>query len=469
MSPRPIEARPGWVAALRGQAPREVVLWPAPQDIPPSLNDDSAHGPALQRWRDWCASHAGCDVRLGLSCRWTLQWTVEAPWRHGAELARQVACEQAAHYLGQAFEPDAWMWRCWRLPAARANAAGQCPWLVVAVPRTLLADLKAIARAAQVRLRWLGPWWAARLDGGASGTADWQAHDAGWLLQWRAGPSPGLVPDAGTPECTGHLHCRPLDPADDDATANAAVRGAMGAKNVQHPQGPQGTEGLGEGPFPWSSGLPGPDRPWRHVLRAGDALDFTRQAMPMAPWAWALPVLGLLGLLAGTVQWQALDARTEALQAQAQRLQQAEHRLRVQRAVASPTVRVNPASPVPPNFDSSEPWAPDQQAAAQAVMARLGWPWLHGLARSTAGADPAHTRWTQWQADLGALEAPWGPSPVITLSAWTRHDEALSPWLAREPQARWMSRERLTEPLQGQAGTLTVKGQWQMPWPESHR
>ncbi len=466
MSPRPNELRTGLMAALRDRQPVPVVLWPAPQDPPTSLQDDSPHGPALQRWRDWCVAHAGRTVRLGLSCRWSLQWEVVLPEHEGAEQAWQAACAQAAHYLGQAFLPEAWAWRAWPLPGVRMPQSGQQPWLVIALPRALMADLRAVADAAHVGLDWVGPWWAEWLDADVPAV---QLHDAGWLLQWRR----EILPEGPVADSEAlHLSCRPVALR---ATDSQRLQGPQGRGPTSGPevdaggmftvQGPSGREGLAQGPETWAppaarrwaGGLPG----WRHRLRAIDAFDFTRRAQPMAPWAWALPVMGLLGLMAGVVQWHALEARSEALQLQQQRLSQAEHRLRLARAQASP-----PALKAKAESASAAPWPVSQQVAAEAVMARLGWPWMQGLARSTAGADPDHTRWMQWHLDLGELDARGREQPVITLAAWATRDEALAPWLNGEPSARWLSRERLATPVQGQAGALTLKGQWQMPWPE---
>ncbi len=484
MSPRPNERLAGLMAALHARRPAAVVLWPAPHDPPTTLQDDSPHGPTLQRWRDWCVAHAGRRVRLGLSCRWSLQWDVAVPLHAGPEQAWQAACAQATHYLGPAFQPQAWAWRAWPLPGGQTSQASQTsekaekgtrPWLVVALPRALLADLRAVADAARVRLAWVGPWWADWLEADVPAV---QLHDAGWLLQWRRQVQTGG--DAAGAEAL-HLSCRPWTPQDPVACDSPGPQspqpepgtgGDLG--RLVAVQGPAGDAGLADGPVAWA---PPAERRWTvwtgggksapgrcHRLRADEAFDFTRRAQPMAPWAWALPVMGVLGLVAGVWQWQTLEARHEALQVQQQRLLQAEHRLRLARAMASPPVQAAQAAHAP-----ADPWPAAQQVAAQAVMARLGWPWMQGLSRSTAGVDPAHTRWTHWQLDLGELDTPQGEPPVITLAGWATHDDALTPWLRREPQVRWLSRERLAEPVPGQAGVLTLKGQWQMPWPEASR
>ena len=224
------------MAALHARRPAAVVLWPAPHDPPTTLQDDSPHGPTLQRWRDWCVAHAGRVVRLGLSCRWSLQWEVAVPLHAGPEQAWQAACAQATHYLGPAFQPQAWAWRAWPLPAGQTSQASQTsgtaekgarPWLVVALPRALLDDLRAVADAARVRLAWVGPWWADWLEADVPAV---QLLDAGWLLQWRREVQ--TSGDAADAEAL-HLSCRPWAPQD------PVARHSLG------PQSPQPEPGTG--------------------------------------------------------------------------------------------------------------------------------------------------------------------------------------------------------------------------------
>jgi hypothetical protein len=193
----------------------------------------------------------------------------------------------------------------------------------------------------------------------------------------------------------------------------------------------------------------------------------------MAPWAWAVPVLGGLALVAGLTQSHALDLHTEALLLQQQRLEKAEHRLRVQRAQAPQASQPMHRRAVAgidggsaPEQGLFEPWAPSQQAAAQAVMERLSWPWLQGLALSTEGTRAGHARWSHWQFELGDLRRSTTDVPLIMLAAWVTQDDAMTEWMNQAPQARWVSRELLREPLPGAKGVLTLKGQWQKPWPE---
>lgn len=442
MSPRLIELRTAVLAAVRGRPLVHVALWPAPQDPPASLLHDGAHGPTLQRWRDWCTAHPGHEVQLALSCRWSLHWVVAPAGQAGAEQAWISACEEAAHYLGDAFVPDDWAWRSWPLPDRRDTADNGPAWLVVALPRALLTDLRAIADATDVRVSRVGPWWADWLDAEQDTV---QLNDAGWQLSWH--------------RSAAHLQCIPRH------------SDTMGSEvSSVEVEGPHGAAGLCEGPFNWRPTRVGGIGRWRRgltmALGAVEALDFSRHARPMAVWAWALPLLGALALLSGLWQWQRQEVRAEALMQQQQRLAQAEHRLRVQRAAAMPRLRAS-QRPAESASTLTMPWSPAQQLAAEGVLARLSWPWLQGLALSTEGASPAHIRWAHWQFDLGDQDGAVVAQPQITLTGWVTHDEALGLWLSRTPQARWVSRERLRDPVPGAQGELTLKGQWQMPWPEA--
>jgi hypothetical protein len=167
---------PSW-AALKGRMrtwrePQLVFLAPDPASAMGTLVPD--HAQALLAWRDWAQAHVGERCAVGLSSRWLLHTLVQQP--EGPSLTKvqavQAASQQWSHYMGlSAADLDAqWLLRPTAVPGG---------WLVAASPRTLVADLLAVAQGHQVQVVWMGPWWAQGLqawlqksgaNGGTSGT-----------------------------------------------------------------------------------------------------------------------------------------------------------------------------------------------------------------------------------------------------------------------------------------------------------
>lgn len=117
------------------------------------------HGPALLAWRDWAQAHVGQRCTVGLSSRWLLHTLV--PQAEGPALTKAQALEAASqqwqHYMGLSpSDLDAqWLLRPTAVPGG---------WLVAACPRTLVADLLAVAQGHAVQVHWMGPWWAQGLQ-----------------------------------------------------------------------------------------------------------------------------------------------------------------------------------------------------------------------------------------------------------------------------------------------------------------
>jgi hypothetical protein len=150
------------VATLKGRmrtwrAPRSVFLAPEASSAMVALVPD--HAQALLAWRDWAQAHVGERCTVGLSSRWLLHTLV--PHTDGPRLtqaqALEAACQQWSHYMGlSGADLDAqWLLRPTAVPGG---------WLVAASPRALVADLLAVAKAHQVQVTWLGPWWAQGLQ-----------------------------------------------------------------------------------------------------------------------------------------------------------------------------------------------------------------------------------------------------------------------------------------------------------------
>jgi hypothetical protein len=139
------------------RAPRSVFLAPEPSSAMVALAPD--HAQALLAWRDWAQTHVGERCTVGLSSRWLLHTLVphtDGPRPTQAQ-ALEAACQQWSHYLGlSGADLDAqWLLRPTAVPGG---------WLVAASPRALVADLLAVAKAHQVQVTWLGPWWAQGLQ-----------------------------------------------------------------------------------------------------------------------------------------------------------------------------------------------------------------------------------------------------------------------------------------------------------------
>jgi hypothetical protein len=117
------------------------------------------HGAALLAWRDWAQAHVGERCMVGLSSRWLLHTLVREPegQRFTPAQAGESAAQQWSHYMGlnTAELADQWLLRPTAVPGG---------WLVAASPRALVSDLLAVAHSQQVRVVWMGPWWAHGLE-----------------------------------------------------------------------------------------------------------------------------------------------------------------------------------------------------------------------------------------------------------------------------------------------------------------
>lgn len=429
--------------------PATVTLWPVPADGPLRLSDEQALGPMLQRWRDWCEANPGQAVHLALSSRCFLQTVVRVSPGQRAAQAWAQACAHWLHWLGQDFQPERWLWRAMPLPMPAGRRAAPEPtrtglaWLVLAWPAAWRDDLLGVAHAHGVRVCGITPWWAPLCDAMVRSEAAWQLDDADWCLRWhRQGPAEQWL--QCMPSHAGHVGHEGHEAADGPPPHDPGSRWQV--------QGPQGPAGLGTEPWRTPQTEPGWRR-WLARTNVPQALDFLARVEPTAPWAWGVLLLGAAALGGVLHQHAQATQAVEALETQQRRLNQAEHRLRLARAVAQPADATQP--------EAVAAWSDAHLLAAQPVMTRLAWPWAQWLAHSTQGVDATRVRLLRWSLDLRELPTHVAPHATVGLVATT--DDALMPWLQAQPGTTWLSREALAEPLWAPAGQFRVKAQLERP------
>ncbi len=136
--------------------PSAVFLSPGVVEVSEALTQVvPSHAQALLPWRDWCEAHAGQRCLVGLSSQWLLHAVVPVDQAMSRVQALDGAWQQWVQYFGLE-APSAASASAWRVRAVKVAQA----WLVTAMPRQIVADVKTVADAHGVRVLWMGPWWA---------------------------------------------------------------------------------------------------------------------------------------------------------------------------------------------------------------------------------------------------------------------------------------------------------------------
>ncbi|RZL00973.1 MAG: hypothetical protein EOP36_13440 [Rubrivivax sp.] len=403
---------PWWQAArgligrrvLTATRPVPVVLRPGPVFKEPSaLVLD--HAAALVDWQSWCQANAGSHCQLALSAHWLL--SLAAP-------AEQVASSWE-HYFGISPTVLAEQW------LVRSVAGHNGVSLVCAVPRSLVDDLQAAARAHGVKVTWMGPWWAPEVQ-------TWLAQ-ADQPEHWEA-REPGLVT---------HLKRQASAIASQDVTLSQVWTEVLDAPGVET-----------------NADVPAPDRliasPPQKPIDAPlvEALDFVGPRVRTAVWSWGLLVAGLVAALSVADQAQqtqeSLDEATQTLG----RLERARHQQQVART-APRAAREASASA------SSVLTAPALRQASSMVQL-LAFPWTEVIGHVEQAASNEQAVLTSFSLDLSTLEGKAGAHPSARLTLAVRDDASALRWLATQGEgAQLLSRQLLSTPFDTSNGHYALR------------
>ncbi|MES2089037.1 MAG: hypothetical protein V4532_03505 [Pseudomonadota bacterium] len=377
---------------------------------------------ALAAWAQWCEQHAGRACELALSGHGLI--SCAAP--------QAQALTQWDHYLGlsAATLAQSWVLRSVQVPGGDLSCAA---------PRALIDGLHKVARAHQVKLHWVGPWWA--------------RHAQRWLAT--AGAAQTL--QAREPGLVTYLQTSPNEqgkPALSQVWTEASD--ALGVAAPTAPVVPGVTEILAQVPVDAIVSEWSPVGAFAWQTTWADGLDFVGPRVRTALWSWALLVGGLAACMAVSEQAQQFITHRDEAQAMLHRLERAQHQQTMARA--APRAASSPGQAVAQPLDD----ATLRQAVR--VAQQLAYPWPAVIERVEQSAQQEHAVLTGFSLDISSLGGKGETRPQVRLQAALHDDASALRWVAAHgDQAQMLGRDALSTPFDTAQGHYALRAE--AVWP----